>query len=220
MSATTGFATRIDSFLAEFFRLHPLHATAAGMHAHDARWPDLTEAGRRERLAFADRWTTELTGVADAGLTRDERADRDLVLMELDALRFGETELRQEAWDPLEWVYLLGGGIFPLLAREFAPPAERLRSTAERLEGIEAVVAAARAELVGRPGRPVSACLVRRTHDGDAPGSLSGRAGLPGGSQPPGRHPAIPRRAFRPAPPLRANRGQRRQPRPDGRVAR
>ena len=89
--------------------------------------------------------------------------------MELDSIRFAETELREEAWDPLEWVYLLGGGIFPLLAREFAPLAERLASVAGRLEGIPAVVEAARSEIVGRPGRPVS-----RFHTETALRQLSG----------------------------------------------
>ena len=154
---TTAFARRSDAFLAEFFRLHPLHATAAGMHAYDADWPDLTAAGRTERLAFAGRWEAELAGFADEDLSRDERVDRDLLLSELDGIRFAETELRQEAWDPLEWIYLLGGGIFPLLAREFAPLADRLASAAGRLEGIRGVVEAARTELVGLPGRPVSA---------------------------------------------------------------
>ncbi|MGZ8501275.1 MAG: DUF885 domain-containing protein [Candidatus Limnocylindrales bacterium] len=154
---TSAFARRSDAFLAEFFRLHPLHATAAGMHAYDAEWPDLTEAGRVERLAFAERWQADLAGFADDDLTRNERVDRDLLLSELDGIRFAETELRQEAWDPLEWVYLLGGGIFPLLAREFAPLADRLASAAGRLEGVRDVVETARTELVGLPGRPVSA---------------------------------------------------------------
>ncbi len=173
MHDTTGFAPTIDTFLAEFFRLHPLHATAAGMHDHDAEWPDLTEAGRQARLAFAERWTTELGRFADADLTADERADRDLVRMELDALRFGETELRQETWDPLEWVYLLGGGLFPLLAREFAPLADRLGSTAGRLEGIPAVVAAARSQIGELPGRPAS-----RFHTETALRQLAGIAEL------------------------------------------
>ncbi len=154
---TSRFSTRIDDFLAEFFRLHPLHATAAGMHDHDGRWPDLSEAGRLERLAFAARWESELRDIPDADLSRDERVDRDLVLGELDGIRFSETDLRQETWDPLEWVYLLGGGIFPLVAREFAPLAVRLGSVAARLEGMAEVVGAARHELVGSPGRPVSA---------------------------------------------------------------
>jgi uncharacterized protein (DUF885 family) len=156
-TSTSRFGTAIDGFLAEFFRLHPVHATAAGMHEHDAGWPDLGAAGRQARLAFVDRWEAELRAFPDADLTVDQRVDRDLLLMELDGIRFAETELRQEAWDPLEWVYILGGGIFPLLAREFAPLADRLASVAGRLEGIPAVVEAAREELVGLPGRPVSA---------------------------------------------------------------
>ena len=50
-TTSSPFGSAIDAFLAEFFRLHPLHATAAGMHAHDAEWPALDEAGRRARLA-------------------------------------------------------------------------------------------------------------------------------------------------------------------------
>ena len=69
-------------------------------------------------------------------------------------MRFAETELRQEAWDPLEWVYLLGGGIFPLLAREFAPLAERLATVAGRLEGIPAVVEAAERRSSDCPAAP------------------------------------------------------------------
>jgi len=150
------FGSRVDAFLDEFFRLDPVSATAAGMHAHDGRWPDLAEAGRRERLAFADRWQAAFGAFADAELSADERIDRDLLLLELDALRFAETELREETWDPLAWVYLLGGGIFPLLVREFAPLAERLGSIASRLEGVPAVLSAARAQLGSHPSRPVS----------------------------------------------------------------
>ncbi len=150
------FSSSVEAFLDEFFRLDPVSATAAGMHAHDGRWPDVTEAGRRERLAFIDRWEDEFRAPPDTGLTADERIDRDLLLLELDAMRFNETELREETWDPLAWVYLLGGGIFPLLAREFAPLAERLDSIAARLEGIPAVLSAARAQLGSHPTRPVS----------------------------------------------------------------
>jgi uncharacterized protein (DUF885 family) len=152
----TAFAARSDAFLAEYFALYPLHATAAGAHDHDARWPDLTHEGREARLAFFDRWTAELDALDDAALTGDERVDRDLLRSEVDAHRFGEVELREERWSPLDWVYLIGDGLFPLIAREFAPLATRLGSIAGRLEGIPAIVAAAREELVGNAGRPVA----------------------------------------------------------------
>jgi uncharacterized protein (DUF885 family) len=150
------FARRIDAFLAGYFELHPLDATAAGMHAHDGRWPDMTEAGREARLASYERWEAELGALDDAPLTRDERIDRDLLLSELAAHRFAETELREERWNAMEWVYLLGNGIFPLIARDFAPLADRLTSVAERLGGMPAVVDAACEGLVGFDGRPVA----------------------------------------------------------------
>ncbi len=153
----SSFTAQLDAFLDEYFRLDPLSATAAGMHRHDDRWPDLTEAGRLDRLAFVSRWTAAFEAIPADGLERDEAVDRRLLLLVLDEIRFGETDLLQLAWDPLEWVYILGGGIFPLIAREFSPLADRLASVAGRLDGVPALVEAARATLVGTPdGRPVS----------------------------------------------------------------
>ena len=81
--------------------------------------------------------------------------DRDLLLGELEVQRFGDEVLREEAWSPLWWVYVVGGGLFDLLAREFAPLAVRLGSLADRADGLPAVLAAAREVLVGLPDRPV-----------------------------------------------------------------
>jgi uncharacterized protein (DUF885 family) len=150
------FAGRVDAFLDEFFRLYPVSATATGMHEVDGEWPDLGETGRAARLAFAGRWEIELRAMPDGTLSADERIDRDLLLSELAELLFDETDLREGAWDALGYVYLLGGGIFPLLARDFAPLETRLASVAARLEGVPALLAAARAELGSLPERPAS----------------------------------------------------------------
>ena len=150
------FGDRVDAFLDEFFHLYPVAATAMGMHAVDGEWPSLGAAGRTARLDFTDRWEIELRGFADGALTPDERIDRDLLRSELAELRFDETELREEAWDALGYVYLIGGGLFPLLAREFAALEVRLNSVAARLEGVPALLAAARAELGSFPARPPS----------------------------------------------------------------
>jgi len=150
------FAEPFGRFLAEFFALHPTIATAVGEHGHDGRWPDVSEEGRLARLVFIDRWQRELGSLRDDELTPDEAIDRDLVVGELQAERFDETELRSETWDPLQWVYLLGDGLFLLIARDFAPLADRLAAVAGRLEGIPAVLDGARIALRG-PGddRPV-----------------------------------------------------------------
>ncbi len=118
------FDAAFREFLAEFFAQNPVLATATGEHRHDAEWPDATEAGRLARLEAGDRWLARFGALT--GLTADEAIDRDLVVGELEAARFAEADLREDAWNPLEWVYLLGEGIFTLIAREFAPLADRL----------------------------------------------------------------------------------------------
>jgi uncharacterized protein (DUF885 family) len=168
------FAARVDAFLAEFFALHPLTATSAGMHIHDGEWPDMSEAGRAARLAFYDRWTQALEAIDEAELTIDDRVDRDLLLGELAAYRFAEEVLREETWSPLEWVYMLGDGLFTLIAREFAPLAERLTSVAGRLEGIPTILDSARAAL-GSSDRPIA-----RLHTEKAIAQWSGIAELMG----------------------------------------
>jgi hypothetical protein len=152
----TAFADLVSYFLDELFVLQPDIATAVGDHRYDDQWPDTSEAGRQARLAFADRWQSTFASLDDATLSRDDRIDRDLILGELDAAVFGETVLREETWSPMTWLYLLGSGLHPLLAREFAPLHERLVSVIGRLEGIPAIVADARAVTGSLPDRPVA----------------------------------------------------------------
>ncbi len=150
------FRDRFATFLDEFVALHPTFATNIGDHRYDDRWPDVSASGREARLAFIDRWLLELRAQPAEGLSAGEAIDRDLLVMELEAERFDEIVLREETWDPLQWVYLLGDGIFPLIARDFAPLGERLASVAGRLERLPAVLDGAAAALQGPgDGRPV-----------------------------------------------------------------
>jgi len=148
------FDSVVAAFLAETFESEPVFATMIGEHAHDGRWPDLTAAGRAARLAATDRWLATFRAMTD--LTADDAIDRDLIVGELESARFSETVLGEHAWNPLEWVYLIGEGLFGLQAREFAPLADRLVSTTARLESLPVVFEAARETLVGHAGRPVA----------------------------------------------------------------
>jgi uncharacterized protein (DUF885 family) len=152
----TTFAELVAAHLDEAFELDPLSATAAGVHDHDDRWPDFSDAGRTRRLTWIDGWDTRLRGLDPATLTADEAIDRDRLLAVLAAQRHALGDLREDAWDPMAWIFLLGDGLFGLVAREFAPGPVRLASLAGRLEGIPSVVAAAREVLGSLPGTPVS----------------------------------------------------------------
>ncbi|MDQ2934010.1 MAG: DUF885 domain-containing protein [Chloroflexota bacterium] len=146
----------LDRFFADFFRLYPLHATEAGNHEHDGEWPDLTDAGRRARVAFLNNARVELEGVDEATLTPDEAIDRRVLLTQIDALRFDEEELEEHSWSAISYVYLFGTGLFGLLSREFAPLDIRLASIAERMRGLPAALDTARANLEAPGGRAVS----------------------------------------------------------------
>ncbi|MDQ3688602.1 MAG: DUF885 domain-containing protein [Chloroflexota bacterium] len=148
------FPAAVDTFFVDFFRHYPVHATNAGNHDHDGAWPDLTDAGTQERLAWlAD--ARESLQAAD-GLSRDEEIDRRVLLTQIEEMRFDEEDLDEASWSPIVYSYLLGGGLFALVSREFAPLDERLTSAAGRMEGIPAVLEAARANLTSGRGRAVS----------------------------------------------------------------
>lgn len=150
------FLALVDDILAEYFRLHPVHATETGEHAHDGRWPDLTEAGRRERAGWLHRAIERVDALDPAELRREQVVDRRVLREYLDAMRFAEEELREGRWNPLSYVYLFGGGLFALLAREFAPARDRLASAAERMRNLPAALDGARATLSDPGDRAVS----------------------------------------------------------------
>jgi uncharacterized protein (DUF885 family) len=154
------FAEARDAFFADFFRLYPIHATEAGNHEHDDRWPDLTDAGRQERLAWLADARARLDAAEAAG--REDEVDRRVLLAAIDEMRFDEEELDELSWSAIDYSYLLGGGLFSLLSREFAPLPERLASAAGRMEGIPAVLDAARANLASGRGREVSTFHVEK----------------------------------------------------------
>ena len=116
------FAAAQADFFAEFFRLYPVNATEAGNHDHDDRWPDMSDAGTGERLA----WLADVDERASRrleGLSREEEIDRTVLLGVIDELRFEEEELDEPSWSAITYSYLLGGGLF-------APAQPRVRAAA------------------------------------------------------------------------------------------
>ena len=152
----TAFDDLAARFLDELFAADPVTATMTGDHRFDDRWPDTSDAGRLARIALYDRWSASFAALGSSTLTADEAIDCDLVLGELARYRFNEAELREDAWDALGWVYLIGGGLHSLISREFAPLAGRLEAFAARLEGVPAIIADAQAVLGSHPTRQVS----------------------------------------------------------------
>lgn len=152
----TPFEYLLRDFFDEFFLAYPVAATHAGDHRFDNRWPDVSGTGRLGRTALLRRWMGRFGDLDDLTLTPDERVDRRILLETLETHLFEEEALREETWNPLWYVELIGSGLFALLAREYAPWHHRGEAFVRRLRHLPAVVEAARQNLLGMPDRPVS----------------------------------------------------------------
>ena len=137
--------------LARFAALHPVAATGMGIHDHDGSWGQHGPAGRSARLDWCDREEARLVAIPVASLSPDDLCDRDLALGTIRAIRFELQEVQPEAWDALHTVSVIGGGLFPLIARGFGTAERRASDLASRLAQVPALLDAAVTDLTGLP---------------------------------------------------------------------
>jgi uncharacterized protein (DUF885 family) len=159
--------TLAEDFLHGYFAAAPVNATSLGEHAHDHRWPDLSDQGRHAselwRLAQVDRLSTISYETLDA----DGRLELDVIRNQLELSRFADEV--EQIWrsDPLAYSYLISAGLDDLIRRDFAPIDQRAQSVAARLEGLPALIDQAIANLSDPR-------LVRRPQAEVAVGQLAG----------------------------------------------
>jgi hypothetical protein len=144
------------AFLRDFFAAYPVTATGIGYHLFDHAWGEWDDAARERRIAMLRSHRAAATDLDEATLSPGERIDRGLLLESIDEGLFLEETLREDAWDPLNTVAILGSGLFSLIARDFAPWAHRGVAFLRRVEALPGALEAARRSLVGLPDRPVS----------------------------------------------------------------
>src|SRR6185503_6602509 len=123
-----------DRIVDEYLALDPVSATQLGDHRFDGRLPDVSAAGRAAGKAFAERALADLARFDRGRLSREHQVDAILLKDQLDYLLFSNDRLQDWAWNPTNYSGTAGTSLFTLQSREFAPPAQRLRSAIGRLE--------------------------------------------------------------------------------------
>jgi uncharacterized protein (DUF885 family) len=131
----------IDGLLAA----DPALANTAGDHRYDDRMPDLSADGVAARAAILRDAAEALSGVDTDGLGGAERVDQEQLLSLVERSLFQLTEVRENEWNPL--AHNPGSLLHALVARPFAPVADRLTSLSGRLAAIPDAMATARATL-------------------------------------------------------------------------
>ncbi|MCD9005336.1 DUF885 domain-containing protein [Luteimonas sp. XNQY3] len=145
--ADAAFAELSKRYLDEGMQFSPISATQIGDHRFDAEVDDLSAAGRQAGLDFNRRYLTELEGLDFAQLSRDNHVDALILRNNLEYGIWDTETLQSWAWDPQMYSGLAGGAIYNLMAREFAPMPERLKSATLRMEKIPTILAQARENL-------------------------------------------------------------------------
>jgi uncharacterized protein (DUF885 family) len=145
--ADAAFAALSKRYLDEGLALSPVAATQIGDHRHDAQLDDLSEAGRRRTLDWSKAMLAELGRIDAGALSRENQVDALILRNALEGAIWDLETFQSWAWDPQVYSGLAGGAIYNLMAREFAPLPQRLKSATARMEKIPALLAQARANL-------------------------------------------------------------------------
>jgi uncharacterized protein (DUF885 family) len=145
--ADRAFAALSARWLDRAMRLSPISATGIGDHRFDNRIDDVSARGRAAQLAFAQNTLRALQTIDATALSRANQVDAALLRNALEAQVWQSQTLQNWAWNPLYYQSLAGGALYSLMAREFAPLPQRLRSATMRMEQLPGLLAQARREL-------------------------------------------------------------------------
>jgi uncharacterized protein (DUF885 family) len=135
-------------YIDEFGRYSPVSATQLGDHRYDGELDDLSGPGRARTLAWNRELLGQLQAIDRAQLSRPNQVDAALLDNQLRYSIWTEERLRDWSWDPQVYTQLAGQSLYGLLAREFAPLPDRLRSVTGRLEKLPRLLEQMRTNLV------------------------------------------------------------------------
>ncbi|WP_164138259.1 DUF885 domain-containing protein [Stenotrophomonas maltophilia] len=141
------FADLSKRALDTWMQLSPVSATQIGDHRYDSELDDLSAAGQQKTVAAYKALLGELDKIEVAKLGRENQVDAAILRNQLQSEIWNADVLQSGKWDPQLYNGIAGSAIYGLMAREFAPLPERLKSATARMEKLPAIFAQARENL-------------------------------------------------------------------------
>ena len=130
-----------ERYLDRMLARNPEWATNLGDHRFDHMVSDMSAAGFADALELARTTLDSLAQIDPATLSPVNRIDHEILQQACEYEVFRITELKEHTWNPT-W-YNPGDGIYNVIARDYAPVAERLTAAISRVRQIPNTVAAA-----------------------------------------------------------------------------
>jgi uncharacterized protein (DUF885 family) len=143
------FEALANKYIQQLLEMNPETATQLGEHRFDNRLDDYSLAGVERARKFNQEYLKALKEIAPTRLNQVNNVDYRIMKTQLEYEIFQIDELREYEWNPLR--YNVGGSLFALMARDFAPLKMRLLNVKARLQGIPTVIAQAKLNLKNPP---------------------------------------------------------------------
>ncbi len=141
------FADLSKRALDTWMQLSPISATQIGDHRYDSEIDDLSAAGQQKMLTAYKGLLGELDQIDVSKLGRENQVDAAILRNQLQQEIWTAEVLQSSKWDPQIYNGAAGSALYGLMAREFAPLPERLKSATARMEKLPQIFAQARENL-------------------------------------------------------------------------
>jgi uncharacterized protein (DUF885 family) len=150
--SASGWDKLADDFLSQvYYKFNPTSGTADGLHEYDAKLEGYSKADVDQRIAAYKAFKTKVEAEDAKSLDYDRQVDRDLVLGYINSRLLSLEDIRGWEKNPDPYQSGITNSIFVIMARKYAPQAERLKAVIAREKQMPAVFAAARANLKNPP---------------------------------------------------------------------
>ncbi len=150
----------------EVLALQPVSATGLGDHRYDNQLDDVSAAARDRALTVERNLLRDVRALDRARLSRAHQVDANILANQLEYDLWRMEELQDWKWNPLRYTGIAGDAVYSLLARDFAPTPQRLRSVHARLQQLPRFLAQVRAALDPARVPKIHAQTAARQNDG------------------------------------------------------
>ncbi|HEY2626113.1 MAG TPA: DUF885 domain-containing protein [Candidatus Udaeobacter sp.] len=140
-----------SDYIEEELTANPEQATELGDHRFDSQLTDYSAQARAKELATQKEFRDKLNAIDGSRLTGANDIDFRILKENIDYQIFRTEELKEPEWNPLVYMQSLANSLYLLVARDFAPPEQRIPNLRQRMETIPRVIAQAKVNLQHPP---------------------------------------------------------------------
>jgi len=135
LDANLQFEKLKDEMLERYLKLNPYIATFMGLHEpYDKLWGDGSSKRYRDNLALFEEWNKQAKTIDYNALNDDNKIDYKTIQHALKLERFYFNELKMFERNPDPFFEEIGGALFIMITRDYAPIEVRIEAITARLE--------------------------------------------------------------------------------------